>query len=295
MINRISKLEQIGNFPALTQEKNFLYGEQNCNIVFGFNDSGKTTLSNAISFFADNSFISEEEKTTIFEEIKNNASAAVELELHDKNKCKYPANQHNENIYVFNAHFVITHVFDGTKGKLKKFSNAISGEIKNEVIEEANKKIAEYEAEKEKLEGENTNLVRLLKTINQTHSSNFNNMLTDRNKRITAPDLSKVTMPSETLDGLQQKLTSLAADYDLSKKQQDLAVDLADLERLEFQKCDIDLSNVSAVLNKSVQQLSKEALENKIKEIKDLLADENYKQRVQEWFRETLNNSEFCV
>jgi len=284
MIKKILKLEQIGKFSTLTQEKNFLYGEQNCNIIFGFNGSGKTTLSNIISFYADNSFISEGEKTTIYEEIKNSTSAVAEIELQDGNKCKYPANQHNKNIYVFNAHFVATHVFDGTKGKLKKFSNT-AGEIENEAIKKANEKIKDLEAVGKKLKGENESLDGTLKTINKTHSRNFGSTLTDKNKRLTAPDLAKEQFPSETLDELQQELTGLVNDYDLSKRQEDLENNLTKLRQIVFQKCDLDLNKVSEVLNKNVRQLSKEVLENKIKKIKDLFEDETYKQSVEKWFR----------
>ncbi|MDR2732072.1 MAG: AAA family ATPase, partial [Fibromonadaceae bacterium] len=282
MIRKVARLEHVGKFSSLTQETDFQYGThgaQNCNIVFGFNGSGKTTLSNAITFFADKTFIGDDEKTALFEDIKSSAAATVELELQDRNQCKYPANKHSKSIYVFNSNFIVTHVFDGAKGKLKKFLNT-SGEIKNAIIEELNKKIMEMEAEKKKLEGENENFEEKIKTINKAHSSNFNKTLTDKNKKLTSPTLSKEILPTETIDDLQQKLTDLAADYDLSKKQQDLTGDLAALGQLVFQKCDIDLSEVSSLLNKSVQQLSKEVIEAKIKEVKDLFADEVHKQSV---------------
>lgn len=283
MIIKIAKFEHIGKFSALTQEKDFQYGEnQNCNIVFGPNGSGKTTLSNVISFFADNSFISEEEKTAIFEDIKNNEAANIELKLQDGNKCKYPANQHNKSIYVFNSNFVATHVFDGTKGRLKKFLNA-TGEIKNEAIEEANKKIAELEADKKKAEGENKDLDNLLKIVNNTQSFNFKNTLTG--KRLRIPDLLKDPLPSETIDELQDKRVSLSDDYNLSKNQKDLLDDLITFEQLVFQKIPFNLYNINTILNKNIKQLSKEVLGNKIKEVKGLFADEEYKQSTEKWFR----------
>lgn len=141
------------------------------------------------------------------------------------------------------------------------------------------------EAVKKKAEGENINLDDRLKTVNQTHSSNFNKTLTDKGKRLTAPDLSKEFLPSETLDELQGKLTSLADDYGLSKNQQDLAVDLTAFGQLVFQKSPLDLNAINTVLNKSVQQLSKEVMENKIKEVKDLFVEEVYKQSTEKWFR----------
>ncbi len=121
MISKISKLEKVGKFSSITQVKEFKYGGKgsNCNIIFGFNGSGKTTLSNTISFFADNSFISEEEKKEIFDDIKNDTNSVVELFLQGNSKIKYPVNNvHSKCFYIFNSHFVTTHVFNGTKGRM---------------------------------------------------------------------------------------------------------------------------------------------------------------------------------
>lgn len=286
MITKIAKFEDIGKFSSLIQEKNFTYGESdNCNIIFGFNGSGKTTLSNAMSFFADNSFISETEKTSIFDDIKNSATSSIELELQDRNKCKYPENQHNKSIYVFNSHFVSTHVFDGTKGNIKKFSNVASGEIKNESIESANKKISELESEKKSAETENVTFDESIKRINQKYSSSFNATLTDKGKRLTAPTLSKETLPSESLDELQEKLKKITADYELSKNQQGLSDDLLILNQFVFEKSTLDLHKLKAVLDKTVQQLSRDALADKIREINDLFEEESHKQSTERWFR----------
>jgi len=284
MIRKIEKLENLGRFSAIAQEKDFLYGEQNCNIIFGFNGSGKTTLSNALSFFADNSFISEDEKKAIFDDVKNSSSATVELKLQDGNVCKYPASQHSKKVYVFNSNFITTHVFDGTKGKLKKFSN-VNTEIRNETVSKAKERIIALESERNKLEQSQGILDARLKSINQVNSSHFNKTLTDKGKRLTPPDLTNKSLPSETIDALHQKLSGLAADYDLSKKQQDLAVDLNTLGRLVFQQYDLDLNKVGAALNKSVQQLSKEVLEDRINEVKKSFTDTTDKERVEKWFR----------
>ena len=62
MIKKISKINKIGCFLTFVQEKDFQYGDNNCNIIFGFNGSGKTTISNILSFFANNSFLDEDDK-----------------------------------------------------------------------------------------------------------------------------------------------------------------------------------------------------------------------------------------
>ncbi|MDQ5953238.1 MAG: Wobble nucleotide-excising tRNase, partial [Patescibacteria group bacterium] len=227
MISKISKLDKIGKFSSITQERDFKYGTkgQNCNIVFGFNGSGKTTLSNAVSFFADNSFISEEEKKEIFDDIKNEDNSVVELSLQGNSNIKYPASSvHSKNFYIFNSNFVATHVFNGTKGRLKKFSN-IGGEIKNKEIDIINQQIETIEEEKKKLESENKKFDEKHEEITKEKSKGFGKTLTDKNKRLQAQDLSNVQLSNSTIEALEAKLSSLSADYELSKKQDDLNSD----------------------------------------------------------------------
>ena len=287
MITKISKLDNIGSFSNLNQEKVFQYGEkgQNCNIVFGFNGSGKTTVSNAISFFADNSFIGEEEKKEIYDDIKNDDNAVVELSLQNGSP-KYPAsNEHSKSIYIFNSHFVETHVFNGTKGKIKKFSN-IGGEITNKNIDSFNAQITELEKEKKKLDKENDRLNEKHQDITRNRSKNFGKSLTDKNKSIQVQNLLQVSLPTKTIEDLEVDLENLVADYDLSKKQTELKGDLENLRQTDFnQKVDVDLTDIDDLLSKNVQQLSKEFLENKIKEIQNLFKDDLYKQSTEKWFR----------
>ena len=287
MISKISKLNKIAKFSSITQEKVFQHGGkgQNCNIVFGFNGSGKTTLSNAISFFADSSFISEDEKREIYDDIKNGDDSIVELSTQRNSIIKYPANSaHSKNIYIFNSNFVASHVFNGTKGKLKKFSN-IGGEIKNKEIDNINQQIEVLEEEKKKLENENTKLGEKQEEITKTRSKSFGKTLTDKNKRLLTQDLTNVQLPTETIENLEVKLAAYSADYELSKKQTELNVDLEELRQLNFSSLDFDFPKLDELLAKNIQQLSKEVLEKKIKEVQNLFSDDQHKQSVEKWFR----------
>ncbi len=287
MINKITKLNKIGKFSSISQEKAFQYGGkgQNCNIVFGFNGSGKTTLSNAISFFADNSFISEEEKKEVFDDIKNSNDSFVELDLQGNSKIKYPANRlHSKSIYIFNSNFVATHVFNGTKGKLKKFSN-IGGEIKNKEIDNINEQIGKLDEEKRKLESENINLDEKHVEITKIRSANFGKTLTDKNKRLQAQNLNNAQLPNDTIENLETELATLSADYDLSKKHTDLDVDLGELRQLTFGLLSLDIPKIGELLSKNIQQLSTEALERKIKEVQNLFPNDQHKHSVEKWFR----------
>jgi len=287
MIKKISKLGNIGCFSSFTQGKDFQYGNNNCNIVFGFNGSGKTTISNVLSFFANNSFIYEDEKEEIFDDIKNSDGSVVELELCDRNKIKYPNlnHPHNKPIYIFNSHFVATHVFNGTKGKIKKFKN-VSGEIKNKEIDRINEEIEKITKEKKDLKDENKKLDNKHKEITKIRSKNFANLLTDKNKSIQAQNLHLASLPTKTIDELEKELANLVADYELSKKQDDLKSDLEGLKQIDFSKnIELDFIEIDDLLSKNIQQLSKDVLEKKIKEIQNLFEDEQYKQSAERWFK----------
>ncbi|MDD3999834.1 MAG: AAA family ATPase [Bacilli bacterium] len=284
MIKKISKLDKIGKFSSITQERDFKYGGkgQNCNIIFGFNGSGKTTISNIISFFADNSFISEEEKKEVFDDIKNDETSIVELSLQDNSNIKYPNNIHCKNFYVFNSNFVTTHVFDGTKGRLKKFLN-IGGEIKNKDIDSINQQIKTLEEEKEKLEKENAKMDNRFEEIKKKWSQDFNKTLL--NSRLMAPKILDATLSNRKINTVQETLDQLKIDYELSKKQDDLSIDLGELRQLTFNPFTFDFEKIDEILSKNIQQLSKDVLEKKITEIKKLFSDEQYQQSVELWFK----------
>ena len=269
MITKILKLDKIGKFSTINQEKDFKYGGkgQNCNIVFGFNGSGKTTISNAISFFADDSFISEDEKKEIFDDIRNGDESIIELNLQGDSKIKYPANNtHSKSIYIFNPNFVTTHVFNGTKGNLKKFSN-IGGEIKNKKIDNINKQIEKLNEEKIQLDDENKKLDDKFDEITKVKSKAFNKTLsiTGQTKVLQKPNLSIESIPSNSIDGLDAKLNTFSVDYDLSKKQIELNTNLQEIRQISFGSIDLDLSVINDLLSKNIQQISKDALEKKIK------------------------------
>jgi len=287
VIIKISKLNKITRFSSITQEKIFKYGEkgQNCNIIFGFNGSGKTTLSNIISFFANNSFISEDEKKEIYNDIKNGDDSIVELSIQGGSKIKYPASDiHSKNIYIFNSNFITTHVFNGTKGRLKKFSN-IDAEIKNKEIDTINEQIEALEEEKKKLGQENRKISEKHEEITKEKSKEFGKILTDKNKRLTIQDLSNVQLSNNTIEELEARLALLSADYELSKKQADLTIDLEELRQLNFNTLTFNVEKIDEILTKNIQQLSKDALEKKIKEIQDLFSDEQHQQSVERWFK----------
>ncbi len=295
MISRISKLNNIGKFTCINQGKDFTYGGkgQNCNIIFGFNGSGKTTLANAFSFFSNNSFISEKEKEEIFNDIKNSDDSVVELDLQGQSKIKYPASRsHEKEIYIFNSNFISTHVFDGTKGKIKKFSN-INAEIKNREINRINEQIENLNKEEDKLINEKEGFDKKHEEITRIKSKSFGKSLTDKNKSIKTQDLLNSSLPNSSLETLESDLKNFCADYDLSKKQTELNIDLKEIESIKFNSVDLDFDSIKGVLSKSIKKISKDVLQNKIEKIQNLFIDDSQKQKVEKWFlfgKNTLEN-----
>lgn len=274
-------------FANFNQEEDFIYGEKggNCNIVFGFNGSGKTTITNAISFFSDNSFLTEDEKKEIYRDLQISSEGNIELSLQGKSTIKYPASsEHSKNICVFNPNFVSTHVFDGTKGKIRKFSN-IGGSVSNPAIDKINKELEEKIKQKKDKNTENEKLEKEQKKITQRRSNDFSKTLTDKNKRITAQNLSSCVIPDESLDDLKEKIKALSVDYELSKKQAELSNDIDSIEQKKFTEITFDTEPLESLLKKNIQHLSKDVLERKIKKIQTCFEDESYKQSVEKWFR----------
>ncbi|MDD3151108.1 MAG: AAA family ATPase, partial [Candidatus Gastranaerophilales bacterium] len=222
MITKFIQLRKIGKFSNIIQEKNFKNGSNNdnCNIIFGFNGSGKTTLSNALSFFGNNSFITEEEKLELFNDIKNDTSSSVEILLQNNSPIKYPANSpHNKNFFIFNSNFITTHIFNGTKGQIKKFSN-ISGEITNKEITNINKEIEKLEKEKEQLDREISHLDDSFNSIKKELTNDFNKNISG--KRLIIPKITELLLPENKIENLEINLKKLYIDYNYSKNQTDL-------------------------------------------------------------------------
>ncbi|MBD3330201.1 AAA family ATPase [Candidatus Peregrinibacteria bacterium] len=57
------------------------------------------------------------------------------------------------------------------------------------------------------------------------------------------------------------------------------------LRQLDFESLVLDFIKIDELLQKNIQQLSKEVLESKIKEIQDLFSDDKYKQSVERWLK----------
>jgi wobble nucleotide-excising tRNase len=277
------KLDNIGKFKPFNNSKNEF--KDGCNIVFGFNGSGKSALSKVISLFGDEKFISKAEKDSLYDGMKNGDSSSVEIKLSDGNIVKYSEKKpHSYSFYVFNSNFVASHVFDGTKGNAKGFSNA--GELTNEEIRKSEEKIRGLSDENDKLKEENKSFEDDYENVRARYSKEFREFLTDKNKKLTPRSLDKVSLPNKGRDDLETELKNLKSDYKLSLRTDQMKEDLAQLEKLNFQSCSIDQAKVNEILKENVESLSKETLEKKISEVRNLFSNDKDKQNdVEGWFK----------
>ncbi|MCP4651452.1 MAG: AAA family ATPase [PVC group bacterium] len=287
MILNISKLNKIGMFDTFSQEKNFQYGGkgQNCNIVFGFNGSGKTTISNCLALFSDSTFVSEEEKSEIYGDLKYDNNSQVVLGIQGNSQIEYPASrQHSKPFYIFNRQFVSTHVYDGSFANMKRFANA-GGELKNKEIDRLDKLIEALDTESNSLVDKNQNHDKEHAKITKNLSGSFGKSLTDRNKSISKQKLLDISLPTKKLNELESQKETLVLDYQLSKRQSELESDIKELQKVAIPSLNLDLPTLNTLLQTSTQQLSKDVLQRKIDDIQSLFEEDNYKQGVERWFR----------
>ena len=279
MIKKISKVNNIGKYNSFEQKSSlFIKG---CNIIFGYNWSGKTTISNILSLFGNDSFISKEQKELLFEDMKNdNEPSSVEITLHDDNNLKYPSENHKgHSVYVFNSNFVANHVFDGTKAKLSSFSKS-SASITSEKIIQLEKQIADKNEEKEKFNAENKSLKEKFEEIKTKYSNEFHENFPGKN--MPSIKYEKLELPNEPITDLKLQKERLSEDYKLTKRQQEVHDDLEQLK--PFIPCKIDLKKINDLLGKEIKQLAQKALEKKINRIRELFSEDFKKNNVNEWF-----------
>ncbi len=92
-------------------------------------------------------------------------------------------------------------------------------------------------------------------------------------------------LPNTNFNKAEETLNKLKSDYKLSKKQDDLNVDLGELRQLTFDTFSIDFEKIGDILAKNIQQLSKDVLKIKITDIQNLFPDEQHQQSVERWFK----------
>src|SRR5690554_5355774 len=99
MIKKIEDIYKLGIFENYQWKCSKEFSRYN--VCFGFNGSGKTTISNFFNLVASNGIFTREQKEELFKDLKTTENNS---EVKFNNNLTYPPkpNSENKRIYVFN-------------------------------------------------------------------------------------------------------------------------------------------------------------------------------------------------
>ncbi|MCM1294955.1 MAG: AAA family ATPase [Muribaculaceae bacterium] len=283
MITKIIELKNIGKFANFQQTQDFCTktkaNTQNCNIVFGFNGSGKSTISNVLSLFGAESFT--KNKTEILKHITRNDTEQTSIKIQLQGLLKptiYDPTNNLQSFYVFNSNFVSDHVSNG----VRKFSGSTDS-LTTPELQDINTKIKELEDNRKTA----TKQIELFNTefgkIRERAGKDFGSKVS--NSRLTNLTIDNVALPQQTEIELEDRKSSLVKEYSLSTKSEEINNHITQIQNISLQKIGLNSQEINTLLSKTIQQLSKDVLERRIRSVKDGFADEQYKQSTEEWFR----------
>ncbi|MBK6265125.1 AAA family ATPase [Marivirga sp. S37H4] len=283
MIKNIEQIEKISCFDSFvwTDIPDFT----KYNFLFGFNGSGKTSLSNIFNLITTKTNFSEDKKKELFQDLKNSDAGKIRVNTGNNQKLTYPStdNQNNRNVFVFNSNFISDHVYDGTKGNFKKF-NVSSTELndpdikkitdkieaKEETIKELNKKTKKAEDE----------LAQVKKDYNSDFRKNFANKTLSVDKTIPTVD----QIPNDSIEQLKQKLTLKIKEHNLSKNQKSLEEDVQRFSQLKFSEIKILQVDINKVLQDSVSKIATDSLTQKISDFQEIVEEDDIR-KVEPWYK----------
>jgi wobble nucleotide-excising tRNase len=250
MIKKITTVKYIGNF------ENFNWDDgvpdfETTNIIFGYNGSGKTILSNIFNLFSSQK---EDGGKNLFDDLKNNEQATVKIQF-DANEVLYKPDGAKHDIFVFNYDFVREHVYDGSAPICKEFDSSVVTEeqLKNPKIQKLETEVESLEKDIASKGNEQKELDDKFEEIKKELSDEFGSKIHDR--RVTGVNIPSKA-PEDKREELRKRLDGVYGDYALSQKQNELNTYLATLENTIYKELQIDLDSFMNVLKKDI---SKEA------------------------------------
>lgn len=275
MITKIDSLEYIGKFQKFEWQSDVPFFSK-VNLIFGYNGSGKTLISNVFRLFSKQR---EDENDLLFKELSNDNNARIEISV-DGKKIYYSPAAERKDIYVFNSDFISEHVFDGTIAKCKEFDSSIvtREHLRNPQIAKIeqelnilNKKYQEKQNKKKKLEEK-------FEEIKEHLSTEFNAKI--KGKRAPSINIPDVSI-SLTVNEIKQKLKRAYEDFSLSQKQERLNSDIQELEVLGFKKIDVDFDRVSKALAVNLPEEARKKVQKKIDSLRNVKLKNT---TLNEWF-----------
>jgi len=280
MIKKIEEINRLGIFENYQWKCSKEFDRYN--VCFGFNGSGKSTLSNFFNLIATKGIFSTEQKEELFKDIKTTENGS---EVKFKNNLTYPTkpNQENKKIYVFNSNFIANHVYDGTVGKMSKF-NVKETVLEDPTIKTLNTEIETKTAEKINKEGDKTKITEKFDETKRTYNAVYREYFPNRQLRAGNVIPAITALPKKSKAEIEQIITQKIAEYKLSEKQAELESDIVKISELSFEKINIDLENISKLLEQSAKENATDNLTENIELYKKEIEEEK-SEKIEPWFK----------
>jgi len=279
MINKIDLLNKISKFER------FIWNPKTddfskVNIVFGYNGSGKTAISNVFRLFSKQI---DNQSDLLFQELSNDSSSIVEITF-DGTKIKYGTNFDKTDIYVFNSDFIADHVYNGTIANIKEFDLSVvtKEQLKNPKISQLENKIDKFNKDNELKNTQKGLLDDKFKEMRGELSRELNDKISGtRFHIVNIPD----TAIAKKEDEVRRQLNSIFSDYEMSGKQEELKNDIIKLKDLIFDTIKINLDSSKAAILKDISEISRKKVGKKLEN----LATVKFKKfSLNEWFEDGL-------
>lgn len=279
MIKKIEEIKKLGIFDSYQWKCSKEFNRYN--ICFGFNGSGKSTISNFFNLIASNGIFTQDQKDELFKDLKTTESDSI---VKFQNNLSYPVkpNQDNKKIYVFNSNFIANHVYDGTIGKMTKF-NVTETVLEDPTIKQINKDIDTKTTDKKNKEADNKAIEDKFKELKTTYNLVYREHFPNRQLRTgnTIPAITELS--SNTKKEIESSITQKIAEYKLSEKQAELESDIVDISQLTFNKIDIDLAYLSRLLEQSAKENATDNLKERIQLYQKEIGEEK-SNKIEPWF-----------
>jgi hypothetical protein len=282
MINKIDELKGISKFENFTWNPKVPEFSK-VNIIFGYNGSGKTAISNVFRLYSKQ--IENNQCNELFRELSADGNSSLSITVNGKKKG-YSSDIEKKDIYVFNSDFIAEHVYDGTSVNLKKFDASVvtQEQLKNPEIRKLEEETSELKDKNETKEKEKDYLKRKFKEIRDELSKEFNKRITESRFPITKEIPDVANKKDEAI--ICEKLDKLYSDYEMSKKQKELKSDIEKIRKLQFEKININLNSSKEVLLKDISKNSHEKIKRKTQSLTTVKLKRSAS--LNEWFEDGL-------
>jgi len=279
MINRIDLLHKIAKFERFNWHSE-VDDFRKVNIVFGYNGSGKTVISNVFRLFSKQI---DNQSNPLFQELSHDSSSIAEITFNGT-KIKYGTNVDKKDIHVFNSDFIADHVYDGTIANIKEFDSSVvtKEQLKNPKISQLENKIDNFNKDN-KLKNTQKGL------LDDKFKEMRGELSRELNDKISGTRFHIVNIPATAIakkeDEVRRQLNIVFLDYKMSGKQEELKNDIIKLKELIFDTIKINLDLSKEAMLKDISEISRKKVGKKLE---NLTAVKFKKYSLNEWFEDGL-------